>query len=738
MQENEFPYNPPTKYVKVDPHRAKRIAQAYEEMKHDPHHPLVKAAYEALAHETMAQYHHAKKHGFRAEFWDPATERDPYEASPRLATEDVRHNNHMYVFPTDFGYGDDPISDKDIAENPLLAHSGEHWHGKPVRVNDIFRAVHDYYGHAKEGVGFRHDGEENAWRSHAAMFTPLARAALTTETRGQNSWLNFGPHGEHNRKARTEDTRFADQKIGLLPDWAMTEGAEDFGHARPKRNTGGALGGEDHPAWIPQRLPTGKKASSNPNDRPLIDLAALKEDPKLYAKNVALLRSYPNMPEHIAQHGSDDEVAHHFIGHVVDNLLALHDAVPEKIRNRSRKWYDGARKITDRWSQQYGLPDHSIAGALAALSPQKDWYQNVSLAHRLLEQHRGNGGEFYRSQKYTPEMGEFFHRLDKNGKPNALNKPEYQELHAMLQGKSLYDLAQLGMTPEATAHAQALWSRLYDEAHTERGHRLVTPEGDYGDYVKTQNGADAKVGWGSLGEIAKAIHSIHSPHDPGMLSKLMGARHKVRNFFNNILSPNSKHGDVTIDTHAVAAALMRPLAGNHLEVSHNFGNHPGVGLPAAGGSAVTGVQGLYPLYAEAYRHAAKMRNILPREMQSIAWEAVRGLFTDTFKSAKKNGEHIDNIWRAYRSGKYDQATARQHVFDYAGGIAHPSWAVDGSDPAHGAPARPANPGKFYSPAVSRASADLPVGGTGRGASPGVSSVQDPVVNAIRVAKQLKG
>ena len=230
MQENEFPYNPPTKYVKVDPHRAKRIAQAYEEMKHDPHHPLVKAAYEALAHETMAQYHHAKKHGFRAEFWDPATERDPYEASPRLATEDVRHNNHMYVFPTDFGYGDDPISDKDIAENPLLAHSGEHWHGKPVRVNDIFRAVHDYYGHAKEGVGFGHDGEENAWRSHAAMFTPLARAALTTETRGQNSWLNFGPHGEHNRKARTEDTRFADQKIGLMPAWVMHEGAEDFLH----------------------------------------------------------------------------------------------------------------------------------------------------------------------------------------------------------------------------------------------------------------------------------------------------------------------------------------------------------------------------------------------------------------------------------------------------------------------------------------------------------------------------
>ena len=35
-----------------------------------------------------------------------------------------------------------------------------------------------------------------------------------------------------NRKARTEDTHFADQKIGVLPHWAQHEGAEDFMSAR--------------------------------------------------------------------------------------------------------------------------------------------------------------------------------------------------------------------------------------------------------------------------------------------------------------------------------------------------------------------------------------------------------------------------------------------------------------------------------------------------------------------------
>ena len=233
MAEAGLPYNPPTVYAKVDPSRAARIASAYDQMKDDPQHPLVKASYAQMIKETMAQYRAAKKNGFKAEFWDPATEEDPYHSSPRMAVEDVTKNNHMFVFPTNFGYGEasetgHAFSPEDVAKNPMLADSGERWNGKLVTVNDIFRAVHDYYGHAKEGVGFRHDGEENAWRAHASMFSPLARLAMTTETRGQNSWLNFGPHGAKNQTARTEDTVFAPQKVGVLPHWVHHEGAEDF------------------------------------------------------------------------------------------------------------------------------------------------------------------------------------------------------------------------------------------------------------------------------------------------------------------------------------------------------------------------------------------------------------------------------------------------------------------------------------------------------------------------------
>jgi hypothetical protein len=228
MADRGLPYTPSRVYAKVDPTRAHRLAAAYEAMPHDPGHPLTRAAYEAMARETMEQYHAAKRAGFKAEFWHPERERDPYTPSPRLAVEDINRNHHMYVFPTRSGYGQRGITPEDIAENPLLQDSGERWNGEPVTVNDIFRATHDYFGHAKEGVGFRHDGEENAWRSHAAMYSPLARIAMTNETRGQNSWVNFGPHGEANRTALGDDTEFAPQKIGHLPPWAVHEGAEDF------------------------------------------------------------------------------------------------------------------------------------------------------------------------------------------------------------------------------------------------------------------------------------------------------------------------------------------------------------------------------------------------------------------------------------------------------------------------------------------------------------------------------
>jgi hypothetical protein len=203
----------PADYTRVNPQTSAQIAQEYERMPHAPNDPNVAQAYDALARETRAQYDHAVNNGYRFEFYP---QHDPYPNSPREAVLDLHHNKHMYVYPTETGYG----MDENSQDHPLLGDSGVRWNGRPVTHNDLFRAIHDFYGHAKEGVGFRADGEDNAWRQHAAMFSDPARRALTSETRGQNSWVNFGPHAEHNQTA-TSDTIYAPQKAGLMPDWTM-------------------------------------------------------------------------------------------------------------------------------------------------------------------------------------------------------------------------------------------------------------------------------------------------------------------------------------------------------------------------------------------------------------------------------------------------------------------------------------------------------------------------------------
>jgi hypothetical protein len=222
MEDSGRRYSPPNTYVKADPVRAAKIATAYTSMSHDPQNPKVKAAYKAMIDETLAQYQAILDSGLTVSF---IRGENPYEGNPRLMTEDVRNNNHMAVYSTRDGFGSDETFDS--KDNPLLAETEHMISGEVALANDIFRVVHDYFGHVKEGVGFRADGEENAWRAHSAMYSPLARQAMTSETRGQNSWVNYGPNGEANRSATGASTVYADQKIGLLPAWVGGHGRTD-------------------------------------------------------------------------------------------------------------------------------------------------------------------------------------------------------------------------------------------------------------------------------------------------------------------------------------------------------------------------------------------------------------------------------------------------------------------------------------------------------------------------------
>jgi hypothetical protein len=201
--------------VKVNPEVSARIANAFEQLADNPDDPSVKKAYDALIQETLDQYQEIKKTGLKVIPMKPG-EANPY-ANSKAVVDDILKNNRLQYYPTDQGYGSGSL-----AKNPLLRETAEMADGKPMLANDVFRVVHDYFGHAKDGNKFGATGEENAYRAHKQMYSPEAQKALTTETRGQNSYVNYGPEGQANR-ANPAATKYADQKAGLLPDWAMKE-----------------------------------------------------------------------------------------------------------------------------------------------------------------------------------------------------------------------------------------------------------------------------------------------------------------------------------------------------------------------------------------------------------------------------------------------------------------------------------------------------------------------------------
>ncbi|NOS67901.1 MAG: hypothetical protein HOO67_06110 [Candidatus Peribacteraceae bacterium] len=181
-------YRPSRDYAPLNPELKKQLADFYESAKSAPEDPAVQASYQALARETLAQYKAMTDAGYTIEPFKG--EGEPYKSSAD-AVADIRENKHLYFLKTEGAFGSGP----DIgSNNPMLNDSGVVLGGDRLMVNDVFRAVHDFFGHGKEGYQFGPRGEFNAWRTHSEMFSPDAQGALAAETLAQNSWVNFGKH----------------------------------------------------------------------------------------------------------------------------------------------------------------------------------------------------------------------------------------------------------------------------------------------------------------------------------------------------------------------------------------------------------------------------------------------------------------------------------------------------------------------------------------------------------------
>ncbi len=391
------------------------------------------------------------------------------------------------------------------------------------------------------------------------------------------------------------------------------------------------------------RVPTGKKSTENAmTGEPLkSDLDAVHNAPPELAEKLAnIVKEYPGVK--VGKNITDPKkVLDKFVGHVADNLRTLYKAVPEKMREANAKWYESANKIAGDIAEKHGLEKRQGAGVIAAMSPQMDWDNNVSLARRVTD-------IYHEKQDFqaTPEMLQI--AKDIYQKSVSPKNPQHlmKDLTDKIAGKKLSELTD--------SFEKAMWIRMYDETYNSPVFDKIDPATGKSLGPRTNlSGETANRAWANFGNIAKAINIMEDGSRQSIHDNL-GKGHKVRSFYNNLIEPESSD-DVTIDTHAVGASLLTPVAAIDAGPMHNFGGP---------GSNTTGTEGTYPLYAEAYRKVAAELGIKPRELQSVTWEKARNLFPEEFKM-ETNKKAVEKIWRQSESGKITSNQARQQIMKYA-------------------------------------------------------------------------
>jgi len=500
-------------------------------------------------------------------------------------------------------------------------------------------------------------------KGHVAGSLKPGEAALNLKT--ENHFLDGETHAHDGRPFGLDEAR---------PNQAM----DDFSPSEPRKGVGQAGAGE----WTAEggaAAPFGKGKQSEPSAASLsdkivstrnvtakstkgeaegkylrIDTDAMKADPELFKHNVGLFKRgdlYPGMkPDELK--GSEQEVAKAVIERMRDNLDFLVGMVPKDKIKAWAHWYEGAHKFAEDFGKKYGVDTASAAGVIAALSPQRPWDENVYFADRVMDIMKNHPHD-----KWDDAMKSTGERIWTSAKNAPILKA--------IEGKRLDELDD--------PVAQAAWIRTWNEAHEDRKFEIAKPDGTFGGKMKTAAGGYDTASWGSLAQTVNAIHAFQSGGDPKKLSAILGERHKVRSFYNNIIAPDDPNGDVTVDTHAVGAAWLQPTSGTSASVWHNLANNPGAegkdpfrpkNWVAAKGSAKLGVRGTYPLYADAYREAAKDLGLKPREVQSVAWEMKQRLFSDKL-TGERVQKAVNEVWEDYRDGKLSLKDAREKVVSVA-------------------------------------------------------------------------
>jgi hypothetical protein len=268
---------------------------------------------------------------------------------------------------------------------------------------------------------------------------------------------------------------------------------------------------------------------------------------------------------------------------------------------KGRDWYEEAHTVSSDVAKIGGLKDEQGVGMVAALSPQHDWGSNAEAARfvaRVLKEDAPippltgmikkpvlitdpadpkyvPGKQTFRSETHSAEE---WARIELKRKGITLENPVGRRL-------SEFD----PMTQAALIKA------------------MSQKDGKAIQYKDDITGRPKGVTWScGLDGISKAVRIYRGEPVNEVLNG-----HKVRSFYNNmLLGRSSKSGDVTIDTHAVSAAVGKRYPATSPQVQ-TFTGKPSL--------ASHGSVGLYAQFADAYRRVAAKHRMPVHEMQAIIW-----------------------------------------------------------------------------------------------------------------------
>lgn len=336
----------------------------------------------------------------------------------------------------------------------------------------------------------------------------------------------------------------------------------------------------------------------------------LKKGPREYATDDASTMS--NLPESIREELRDALVKEYGVTEedMRANLEALYERATESgAVEAGMRWYEDGGNYAAAYALSYGMTREQGTAAVAALSPLREWEDNMALAQYVMD-----------VVAEDPEIPDMTRDLTKSiivdGKMKKVTRTTREWVDELFEQRgygSVDDVIGKRMS-EIDLDKQAALIRLLSQAgyYTQDGEKL-----SYMTVNKKGQPVRKFVGWPS-GDVhtAKALEILRAdPEDvPGTIDRSLQGM-KVRSFYNNLsfgsTEPPPLRPDITMDTHAMSAAVGRTFPAKSRQKSVFFGGPPS--------SAEYGFRGFYPIFADAYRDIAKEKGIEPHHFQALIW-----------------------------------------------------------------------------------------------------------------------